>query len=138
MGGLQEGGQQTATLVSDSRLQPGPFLGRMLQANGTSLNAKQLQRLLAGAGARGDGRVPGLHHHWVLQVGTQEHRPSDAVFTKVKNINNMHYAPPVVSTRLRCVQESACVYTCAHTRTRCSWRRILLSAGLFQPGCSQY
>lgn len=37
------------------------------------------------------------------------------MFTKVKNINNTHYAPPVVSTRSRCVQESKCVCIHAHT-----------------------
>lgn len=74
----------------------------------------------------------------MLQVGTQERRPSDTVFTKVKNINNTHYAPPVVSTRSRCVQETACVYTCVHTRTRYGWHEIPLGAGFFQPGCSQY
>lgn len=63
---------------------------------------------------KGDGRA-GPRHHWVLHVGAQEQCPSSAMFTKVKNINNTHYAPPVVSTRSRWVQESKCVCIHAHT-----------------------
>lgn len=59
--------------------------------------------------------MPGPQLHWVLRVGAQEQRPSNAMFTKVKNINNVQYAPPVVSIRSRCVQESKCVCLHAHT-----------------------
>lgn len=59
--------------------------------------------------------MPGPQRHWVLHVGAQEQRPGNAVFTKLKNINNAHHAPPVVSIRPRCVQESKCVRLHAHT-----------------------
>lgn len=84
-------------------------------------------------------QAPSPQNHWVLQVGTQERRPSGAVFIEVKSINNMHSAPPVVSTRSRCVQQSLCV--CIHVRAH-----ALVAAGagcceaqtFFQAGCSQY
>lgn len=78
-------------------------------------------------------QAPGPQHQQALQVRTREHRPSDAVFTEAKNINNMHSAPPVVSTRSRCVRESLCVYTCARTRTHGGWRWVLRSTDVF-PG----
>lgn len=66
--------------------------------------------------------MPSPQRHWVLHVGAQEQCPSNAMFTKVKNINNVQCAPPVVSIRSRCVQESKCVYI--HGRTQHSLRLV--------------
>lgn len=104
-------------LVTDSRMQPEPFLGRMLQSNRISL--KQLQQPLAGPES---GRMGGCC------VGEQQQRPSNAMFTEVRNINNTQYAPPVVSGRSRCV------YTGTHTNAVSAAGAGYCSA---QDSCSQ-
>lgn len=95
--------------------------------------------------------MPGPQRPWMLHTGEQEQRPSNAVFTKVRNNINMEYAPPVVSISSRCVQESKRVSIHARTHThslRLVWdiarRRIIparlqsiLTNTVYVPSCPQ-
>lgn len=122
-GGLREGAQRTAAPRGNGDF--GVVTLRCSQVPSWAVVADQqdqpeCEAASAASGRpwdKGDGRAPGPQQRRALQVRAQEHRPSNAVFTKVKNINSTHSAPPVVSTRPRCVPESACVHTCARTRS---------------------